>query len=216
MVRLPFNISLGLSKKKKAPVLYFLGNSFLPHQLLKFLALMRWVKIVHQNHESIIVELYGKRIKLLYNFFFIFVDEWKTWEKYYLPPFSLHGKTVLDVGAGCGETAFFYILYGAKKIIAIERDVKALRCLEENVKENNWNVEIIPEPFKIEHLNLPHDFMKMDIEGSEAVLLNLQINKPCIVEVHSHELMLKFQEKSFKKIYSHKKEHYVMLFMPDN
>lgn len=58
--------------------------------------------------------------------------------------------------------------------------------------------------------------MKMDIEGSEAVLLNLQINKPCIVEVHSHKLMLKFQEKGFKKIYSHKKEHHVMLFMPDN
>jgi SAM-dependent methyltransferase len=215
MIRLPFDISLGFSKKRKVPILYFFGKSFLPHQLLKILALMRWVKIVDKNREGIVIELYGQRIKLLYSLFFIVIDEWKTWEKYYLPPFTLYGKTVLDVGAGCGETAFFYILYGAEKVIAIEPDEKALKCLKENVKKNNWNVEIIPEPFKAEHLNLPHDFMKMDIEGGEVALIDLKINKPCVVEVHSYELMLKFQEKNFKKVYSYKKEHYVMSFTAD-
>ena len=38
--------------------------------------------------------------------------------------FLVRGKTVLDVGAGCGETAFFYRLYGAKKVVAIEADRK--------------------------------------------------------------------------------------------
>jgi len=116
MIRLPFNISLGLSKRKKAPVLYFLGKSFFPHQLLRFLTLIKQLKVIYKDQESITIELYAQRIRLLHNFFFIFVDEWKTWEKYYLPPFPLYRKTVLDVSAGCGETAFFYILYGAKKL----------------------------------------------------------------------------------------------------
>lgn len=91
---------------------------------------MWWLKVIHRDDKGAIIELYGQQIKLLGDFLIMLATEWKIWEKYYLPPFPLYGKTILDVGAGCGETAFFYILYGAKKIIAIEPDVKALKCLE--------------------------------------------------------------------------------------
>jgi tRNA G37 N-methylase Trm5 len=187
-------------------------KTFLPHQLLHLLAQMRWLKVIHKDDEGAIIELYGQQIKLLGGFFIMLATEWKIWERYYLPNFSLDGKTVLDIGAGCGETAFFYLLNGARKIVSIEPDRKATECLKENAKRNNWNVEIIQEAFKLEHLNIPHDFMKMDIEGHEIALLKAQITKPCIVEVHTKELARKLEEKGFKKIYSCKKGYQLMSF----
>ena len=47
------------------------------------------------------------------------VDEWN---KYYLPIY-VKGLTVLDVGAGEGETAKFFLEQGARKVICIEPDV---------------------------------------------------------------------------------------------
>src|SRR5437867_10380800 len=37
------------------------------------------------------------------------------WHKWYLPPDGVEGKIVVDMGAGCGETAQFYLLHGAKQ-----------------------------------------------------------------------------------------------------
>jgi SAM-dependent methyltransferase len=212
VIKLPFSVGLVLSRRKKTPVFYIFGKTFLPHQLLQLLARARWLKTVHRDAESVIIELYGQQIRLLNSFFVILANEWRTWEKYYLPAFSLSEKTVLDVGAGCGETAFFYLLYGARKIVAIEPDRKVLECLKENVTRNNWDVEIIPEAFKLEHLNIPHDFMKMDIEGHEKELLKASTIKPCLVEVHNDDLRRKLEEKGFKRIYSYKKNHYLMSF----
>ena len=213
MIRLPFDISVTLSKKKKIPVFYMFGRTFLPHQLLRFLASARWAKIIGKNRESVVIELYGQRIWLLNNFFIIFVNEWRIWEKYYLPTFSLKGKTVLDVGAGCGETAFFYLLHGTQKIVAIEPDREAIACLRENASRNGWNVEIIPEAFKLNHLDIPHDFMKMDIEGQEKELLQTSNITPCIIEVHSKDLEEKLEEKGFKEVCSYK-GYYLMTFSP--
>ncbi len=213
MIKLPYNIKLGLSRRKKVPVFYMFEKTYLPHQFLSLLVSIKWLKIVNKDGESVVIDLYGQQIRLLNNFFVIFADEWREWERYYLPTFSLSGKTVLDIGAGCGETAFFYLLYGARKVVAIEPDRKALECLKENAKRNNWNVEIIPEAFKLEHLKIPHDFMKMDIEGHEITLLKTPIIKPCIVEVHTNELARKFEEKGFKKIYYCKKGYHLMSFI---
>jgi hypothetical protein len=214
VIKLPFDIRLTLSKRKKAPVFYMFEKTFLPHQLIYLLAHARSLKIVHKNDKSVIIQLYGQQIRLLNSFFIIFLNEWKTWERYYLPTFSLTGKTVLDVGAGCGETAFFYLLYGAGKIVAIERDRNALNCLEENAKRNGWNIQIIPHAFKLSDLNVPHDFMKMDIEGRETALLETSITTPCIVEVHTNELVSKFEEKGFKKICKCRKGYHLMSFTP--
>lgn len=214
MIPLPFNIKIALSRRKKVPVLYMFEKTFLPHQLLHLLTQMRWLKVIHKDDKGAIIELHGQQIKLLSGFFIMLATEWKIWERYYLPNFSLDGKIVLDIGAGCGETAFFYLLNGARKIVTIEPNREATECLRENAKRNNWNVEIIQEVFKLEHFNIPHDFMKMDIEGHEKELLKVPYNKPCIVEVHSDEIRRKFEEKGFKTTYTYKKGNYIVSFTP--
>jgi hypothetical protein len=45
--------------------------------------------------------------------------------------------------------------------------------VKENVERNNWNVEIIVEPFSLEHLKFSYDFMKTDGEGPATDLWNL-------------------------------------------
>jgi tRNA G37 N-methylase Trm5 len=123
------------------------------------------------------------------------ICEWNQWEKYYLPEFSLDGKTVLDVGAGCGETAYFYFLHGAKRVIAIEMDPIHLGLLKRNSELDCLNNEtrelrIIPRPFELEDLTREKfDFVKLDIEGGEADLLKLdEIGFPLVLEAHGREL----------------------------
>jgi hypothetical protein len=214
LIRLPFNTGLTLSKRRKVPVFNKFGKNFLPHQLLRFLARARWLKVVEAENEKIVVELYGQRMLLLSSYFIMLANEWTSWEKYYLPSFSLKGKAILDVGAGCGETAFFYLLHGAKKVVAIEPESKAANCLRKNTLRNKWNVQILPEPFKKEHLGIPHDFMKMDIEGRESELLNVSYIRECIVEVHTDELRRRFEEKGFRRVYSSKEGYSLMSFTP--
>jgi 2-polyprenyl-3-methyl-5-hydroxy-6-metoxy-1,4-benzoquinol methylase len=56
----------------------------------------------------------------------VMLAEVMAWTAWYLPRFNLAGKTVLDIGAGCGETAAFYFDHGAEKVVAVELDqVKA-------------------------------------------------------------------------------------------
>jgi hypothetical protein len=79
------------------------------------------------------------------------------WHKYYLPV----GRTVLDVGAGCGETALFYLKHGAKRVICIEGDEIALELLVKNFGHDE-RVTIVPAII---------DSTKMDIEGAEENLV---------------------------------------------
>jgi SAM-dependent methyltransferase len=125
--------------------------------------------------------------------------EWKIWQEYYLPNFSIRGKTVMDVGSGSGETAHFYFLNGARKLIAIEPDGSACAMLRENARRNHWDIDIIEREFALEDLDRPHDFMKMDCEGCESLLLSNKIRdlQPCVIETHdlltSSFLQRKFQ-----------------------
>lgn len=85
-------------------------------------------------------------------------NELDVWHRAYLP---LHpGDTVLDLGAGCGETAQFYLMHGAGRVIAIEPDILCSRNLKENFK-NDTRVLVIAQKI---------DKVKMDIEGSEEFM----------------------------------------------
>ena len=77
------------------------------------------------------------------------------WHKNYLP--IKKNATVLDIGAGCGETAQFYLNHGAKRVIAVESDPKAFECLVHNFKDDSRVIPILA------HI----DNIKCDIEGSE-------------------------------------------------
>jgi len=116
------------------------------------------------------------------------ISELAIWEKWYLPSsFSLKEKTVLDIGSGSGETALFYFHHGASKLVCVEKSSSACRFARANLR--NLNAEIINEPFKLDHLKIPHDYLKMDIEGGEVLLLKYDAHlKPCVIEAHSKEL----------------------------
>ena len=118
--------------------------------------------------------------------------EWyleRTWDRFYLPSFSLRGKTVLDVGAGEGETAAYYLSKGAEKVIAVEPNLEMLPLLRRNVEENSWNVEIVDECFTTDLLKKPYDWAKIDCEGCESLLLTVSSDfGPAFIETHSAEV----------------------------
>lgn len=121
---------------------------------------------------------------------------------YYNPPFSLRGKYVLDIGACCGETAWYFIrCLGAEKVYCIESDSKRIAVLHENRRRSGLNFDIVGEPFKLEHLTLRHDYVKCDIEGQEVLLLDYLSHGhtlgPCVVEVHSTDIRIGFEGYGF-------------------
>jgi 2-polyprenyl-3-methyl-5-hydroxy-6-metoxy-1,4-benzoquinol methylase len=167
--------------------------------------------VVEQKDDCIIVQYRGVRLKLLKYHAVEFINYWEAWKKCYLPKFSLEGKTILDVGAGCGETAFLFLLHRAEKVVAVEPDSKAVECIRENIKTNKWNVEVIPECFSLEHLKLRFDYMKMDCEGCEEMLLHIsELNKPSVVEVHKSDLLKRFERRGWKKICSLTKDIHII------
>ena len=129
------------------------------------------------------------RIKLI-------VGEYLIWSKVY-NPINLFGKVVLDIGAGEGETARFFINLRVKSVICIEPNNDCFKLLLRNSK---FHKQIIPinSKFKLEHLKLSYDFLKMDIEGYEIELLNTKLVKPSVIETHSEYLTDKFRENNFR------------------
>jgi len=124
------------------------------------------------------------KLELTPYYFELLWREWRSWQNWYLPPWSLTGKTVLDVGAGCGETALFYYLHGASRVIAIEPQSSLVPLLRRNMDRNKWNMKVVEGPFHPSMLEWDFDFMKMDGEGCETQLLIANSIPPCAVEVH--------------------------------
>jgi protein-L-isoaspartate O-methyltransferase len=128
------------------------------------------------------------------------VGEWfDVWNRYYLPTsIPLDGKTVLNVGAGEGETAAFFFSRGAKRVICVEPDPRRASRLLVNAEKNSWNCRVIQEKFSADHMVAePFDFMEMDCEGCEAALLDPALKSrlgsfPCTIEVHTPKLLAEF------------------------
>lgn len=112
----------------------------------------------------------------------IFLSEKRLWPLWYGSDFT--NKVILDVGAGAGETASYFFNHGAKEIITIEPDALALKYLQKNAEQNHWPLKIIPRHFRARDLEIPYDFLKMDIEGGEVELFNASRVGPCRMELH--------------------------------
>jgi hypothetical protein len=82
-------------------------------------------------------------------------QELSTWHLYPV------GKVVLDIGAGCGETAQFYLNHGAEKVICVEGSKNCLVNLRKNFQNDQ---RIIVVPYFV-------DKIKIDIDGSERGLV---------------------------------------------
>ena len=118
-------------------------------------------------------------------------SETNDWFKYYLPV-DLKGKVVLDVGAGEGESALFFLRHGASHVYCIECCDYAFQNLKLNAR-NCARITPIHKLFDLQDLERKVDFLKMDIEGYEEVLLSADIKIPAVVEVHGLQLRDKFK-----------------------
>jgi 16S rRNA A1518/A1519 N6-dimethyltransferase RsmA/KsgA/DIM1 with predicted DNA glycosylase/AP lyase activity len=173
------------------------GKQYNPYHYVKRAVKFRKWKFRKQGNDYVVV--HDGQVMLLSRYHCAAaVSEYYTqWSYDYIPTgFSLKGLTVLDVGAGYGETAHLFLENGAARVIAIESDSLACQNLRQTIEVNDWPVEVIAEPFKLEHLKLKFDICKMDIEGGEAELLKLDaLPFPISIEVHSEELKKQFEEK---------------------
>jgi len=205
-----------LAKKKRLPALWVFNNMVYPHQALIFMWKTKAWKVLEDDGKMIKVQSRDVRLKLTYYYAAVMFHEWEYWEKLYLPLFPLQGKIVMDVGSGCGETVFFYLKQGAEKVIAVEPNPTAISFLKENCIMNRWNVEIIHKAFSLDLLKLPFDFIKMDCEGCEEKLLQLQsFDFPCVIEVHSTSIMESIVRKFGMKLISRHPENDLYLIRKD-
>jgi 2-polyprenyl-3-methyl-5-hydroxy-6-metoxy-1,4-benzoquinol methylase len=185
---------LGFSKRKHLPVVK-IGHISLP--IWKYRYAQRVAKMIGK----LILDEYAKKT---------IINELAEFENFYLPPFSLKGKTVLDIGACCGETAYFYLQRGAEKVICIEPDPNRVELIKQNKNNFNLNIELINTCFEPSHLLLLYDFIKCDIEGSEVKLIPfLKQIKPCVLEAHGDNIRTQFEKNGFHTIH-HRHNYYLM------
>jgi len=120
-----------------------------------------------------------------------YIREYDEWLQFYLP-ISVKGLTVLDEGAGEGESARFFLEHGAKSVICVEPDVLAFKNLLLNSKERP--LVCFNKRFDLSDLKFDFDFMKMDIEGFEEEMLSVpSFDKPCVIEFHGLQLREAFE-----------------------
>jgi FkbM family methyltransferase len=73
---------------------------------------------------------------------------------------GLRGRDVIDVGASVGDTALYFVLNGARKVIAVEPLPSVARCAEENVRLSSATdkVKVINAALSDEPVSVPCDY----------------------------------------------------------
>jgi len=73
---------------------------------------------------------------------------------------SLRGRDVIDVGANVGDTALYFVLNGARKVIAVEPLPNVARCAEENVRLSGATdkVRVLNAALSNEPVSVPCDY----------------------------------------------------------
>ncbi len=126
-------------------------------------------------------------LKITKEYALILLKELHNWNQWYGNG-DFSNKIVMDAGAGCGETIYWYAKHGCRNFVAIESNQKCIRYLEENSRVNGWNTKIINDFFNIEHLKITHDYLKLDVEGGEKTLLDDSVTPELlgsfVVELH--------------------------------
>jgi hypothetical protein len=202
-------LRIGYTKRRKIPIFYFFDDAAriwdLDYFLKSFFPCLKLLLTEVKSIKDRVVTLKdGWKLDVLCAS--CLARETTAW-KYYLPPFSLEGKTVLDIGAGCGETARFFLKNGAKRVLCVEKNQKYTPYLFENQIIDS-RIEVFPEGFNPNHLlKLDYDFVKIDIEGYETLILNWIRDgiisksddlKPTILETHSTYIEDEFKKLGFK------------------
>jgi len=73
--------------------------------------------------------------------------------------FGLKDRDVIDVGANVGDTALYFILNGARKVIAVEPLPNVAKCAEDNVRLNDVadRVKVVNAALGGEPMSVPCD-----------------------------------------------------------
>jgi len=73
--------------------------------------------------------------------------------------FGLKDRDVIDVGANVGDTALYFILHGARKVIAVEPLPNVAKCAEENLRLNDAadRVKVVNAALGGEPMSVPCD-----------------------------------------------------------
>ncbi len=92
---------------------------------------------------------------------------------------GLRGRDVIDMGASVGDTALYFILNGARKVIALEPLPSVARCAEENLKLNGitGEVKVINAALGSGPVSVPCDY---DLWSSNS-FSTLSTSGPCKV-----------------------------------
>ncbi len=194
-------VRFGFSRRRRLPCIWVGGDTcnFPPYRLDVFFR-FRGLKCEKKADGNVAISKNGFRFVLTPEYATVFIREFTEWDKHYGLPSSAKDKTILDVGAGCGEPIFYYVLKGCRSFIAVEPDKTCANLLRQNAEENKLNVKIYNEALKKDHLGENYGFMKCDCEGGEALLLEQKIDKPIALEVHGKHLMEKFCKKGFTMV----------------
>ncbi len=188
---------IGLGKKSHLPCFKILDFSFGPIGILKVIWSTASLSLQDMGDEAMVrtgrytLRLNRRKAAMMFG-------EWDLWNKFYLPREGVAGMTVLEVGAGCGETTALLFQKGAKKVVCVEPAQDEVRYLSENIRTNGWNAEVVPTRFDLSLLNDGFDFVRMDCEGCESALLALQRLPRVTMEVHSREVEREFAERGMR------------------
>lgn len=191
-------VRFGLSRKKHLPCIWVGEITNFSLLRLDVFFKFRGMKFSRKQDGNIEVSKNGFTFTLDPKYATIVVTEFADWDTHYCPPFSLKNRTVIDVGAGCGETIMYYALKGCRNFIAIEPNPCYADLLMKNSERNCLTVKVHNDIFRKEHLEEQFDFMKCDCEGGESILLQQEKCKPVSLEVHGDELRKKFMKRGFK------------------
>ncbi len=191
--------ALGLSNKRKLPVWKIHDWTFALWDILNLQRVrhrFEELRLRKTDDGHYVVTMYGFPMKLQRYYAVAVVNEMAYFEEDYCSVIDLRGKTVLDVGCGNGETALVFLQHGARKVIGIDSDRDSCKFARYNRDNLSLNMEIINEPFALEHLDIPHDLVKMDIEGGEALLMNYRGDLgPIVLEAHGEALRQKLSRR---------------------
>lgn len=115
--------------------------------------------------------------------------EWGDWERWYLPPKSVHRwDLILDVGARDGDTAWFYVQHGYRNLRLVEPDPRRWPSLEANAKALSKHyhayIEVRKKPFSADDLE-GVKFVKGDCEGCPLEGMLKELKVPYGAELHN-------------------------------
>ena len=144
---------------------------------------------------------------LFYHYLDVLATELGLWLKQYAPPRK--GEVIIDVGAGCGETAWMYYRWFAPRaVISIEPDPERFALLKRNSELNGWpNHTVINDVLRPEHFLTDYGagactFAKVDIEGAERGFVGFlrDLGVPFVMETHMDNTRL-YVEAGFRKVW---------------